>query len=177
MTLLKLAIVGRLLIRVILKVAHEFHSLLVKIPVTCLARVQLSLQVSMKVIKLPTTPPIELLAFVVVSLVTFTETAHQTQAIYKLVSVTPPKMSSSAWMKKINEYLCAVDLLMVHLYLLYVEILAVVVLLFQILFFLMPLLLKSLMLMCMTIWVKWILSLLFTMSLLHWLGECNLCSH
>ena len=75
MTLLKLPIVGRLLIRVILKVADEFHSLLVKILAKRLARVQLSMQVSLKVIKHPTTQVIELLALVLVSLITFAETA------------------------------------------------------------------------------------------------------
>ena len=107
MTLLKLPTVGRLLIRIILKVANEFHSLLVKIPVKRLARVQLSLPVSLKVIELPTTQVIELLAMVVVSLVTFAETAHQTQVISKLVRVTPQKMSSSAWMIKIHKkFMC-----------------------------------------------------------------------
>ena len=110
MTLLKLPIVARLLKRVILKVAHMFYSLCVKIPVKRLARVQLSLQVSLKVIELPTTQVIELLALVVVSLVTFAETAHQAQVISKLVRVTHQRMSSSAWMIKIHENLYVEDL-------------------------------------------------------------------
>ena len=123
MTLLKLPIVGHLLIRVILKVAHEFHSLLVKILVNRLARVQLSLQVSLKVIKLLTTQVIDFPAMVVVSLVTFAETAHPIQVISKLVRVTHLRMYIFACMIKIHENLCVVDLLMVHLYLLYEEIL------------------------------------------------------
>ena len=102
----------------------------------------LSQQVSLKVIKLPTTQVIELLAMVVVSLVTFAETAHQTQVISKLVRVTHQKMLNFVWMIKIHENSCAVDLLMLHL--LYVDILVVVVLLFPIPFYLMPLLQMSL---------------------------------
>ena len=70
---------------------------------------QSSLQVSLKVIELPTTQVIELLALVLVSFVTFAETAHQTQVISKLVRVTHQRMSSSAWMMKIHENLCVVD--------------------------------------------------------------------
>ena len=98
-----------------------------KILVKRLVRVQINLQVSLKVIKLPTTQVIELLAMVVESLVTFGETAHQTQVISRPVRVTLQKMLNFVWMIKTHENLCAVDLLMVHLYLLYVEILVAAV--------------------------------------------------
>ena len=68
-----------------------------------------------------------ILALVVVSLVTFAETAHQNQVISRPVRVTLQKMFNFVWMMKNHENSCAVDLLMVHLYLLYVEILVVVV--------------------------------------------------